>query len=141
MHGTLDVLLVEDNEGDVIAVQRAFRNGTPACNISVVNDGVEALDFLHKRESYGNVTMPQLILIDVNMPRMGGKEFLEIIKAEKKFRAIPVVMLTSSQSLADIRECYERHVNCYVVKPFDGKEFESTVKQIVNFWGTLGQLP
>lgn len=141
MKRTLKVLLVEDNEGDIIAFRRAFRNSASACHIFAVNDGLEALDFLHKRGEFGDASTPDLILIDVNMPRVGGKEFLEVVKEEDGLKAIPVVMLTSSESPADIRECYERHASCYVVKPFDSREFESAVKRIVSFWSELGRIP
>jgi CheY-like chemotaxis protein len=140
MHPTLEILLVEDNEGDVEMVQRAVRDREPPCNISVANDGIEALDFLQKRRDFAGAPVPKLILLDLNMPRMGGKEFLEVVKNEARLKAIPVIMLTSSQAPADIRDCYERHASCYVVKPFDGKEFINTVKQIVNFWDSLACL-
>lgn len=141
MQTSLDILLVEDNEGDVIAVKRAFRDGKPACRISVANDGMEALDFLHRRGRFVSATLPQLILLDLNMPRMDGKEFLEVMKAESQLKAIPVVMLTSSQSPADIRGCYERHASCYVAKPFDSRDFTAVLKQIANFWNGIGMLP
>ena len=141
MRTPLEILLIEDNEGDVELTQRVFRDGTPPCNISVANDGVEALDFLFKRGNFANMPTPQLILLDLNMPRMDGKKFLEIVKEESELKAIPVIMLTSSQSAKDIRECYERHANSYVVKPFDGKEYAEALRQIVSFWSGLGQLP
>jgi CheY-like chemotaxis protein len=141
MRTTLEILLIEDNEGDVELTQRVFRDGKPSCNISVANDGVEALDFLFKRGNFANKPTPQLILLDLNMPRMDGKKFLEILKEDSELKAIPVIILTSSQSAKDILECYERHANSYVVKPFDAKEYADALKQIVNFWGGLGQLP
>jgi CheY-like chemotaxis protein len=137
----LEILLVEDNEGDVVMTQRAFRDGKPLCHISVANDGLEAMDFLRKRGSFSDVPTPQLILLDLNMPRMDGKEFLEAVKADTHLNAIPVVMLTSSQSQTDIRECYQRHASCYVVKPFDGKEFAETARRVVSFWSSVVQLP
>jgi CheY-like chemotaxis protein len=106
----------------------------------VVNNGLEALDFLLKRGTFASVTTPQLILLDLNMPRMDGKKFLEVVKEDSQLKAIPVVILTSSQSPHDIRECYERHASCYVVKPFEGKEFISVARQIVTFWGNLARL-
>src|SRR5262245_54788024 len=141
MPTALEILLVEDDEGDMIAVRRAFRNGEPACNISVAHDGMDALDFLHRRRNFANAPVPQLILLDLNLPRVDGKEFLKIIKEEPRLKAIPVIMLTSSRSTRDIRECYECYASGYVVKPFDSKEFEITIKQIVNFWAGIVQLP
>ncbi len=140
-NSTLEILLIEDNEGDVEMTQRALRDWKPACNIIVVNDGMEALDFLFKRGKFVETPAPQLILLDLNMPRMDGKRFLETIKIDAKLKAIPIVMLTSSQSPTDIRECYERYVSCYVVKPFNSKEFADAVRQVVGFWSSLGQLP
>ena len=141
MPSPLELLLVEDNQGDVEMIKLAFRDGTPTCHIWVANDGMEALDFLHKRGKFIDAPMPQLILLDLNMPRMDGKQFLEVVKAEAELKAIPVVMLTSSQSPSDIKACYERHASCYVVKPFDVQEFSDTVQQVVKFWSNLGRLP
>jgi CheY-like chemotaxis protein len=137
----LDVLLVEDNEGDIEMTYRAFRDVKELCSIFVANDGVEALEFLHQRGEFANVPRPDLILLDLNMPRMDGKKFLEIMKANSQLKAIPVVMLTSSESPTDIQECYDRQASCYVVKPFDGKEFTSAVRKVVEFWGRLGRIP
>ena len=137
----LRVLLVEDNEGDVEMTEHAFRDGKPACAISVANNGVEALQFLSKQGIFSNAPTPNLILLDLNMPKMDGKKFLDCVKSDPKLKAIPVVMFTSSESESDIRDCYERHASCYVVKPFDGKVFVETVRQVVRFWGDLGRLP
>ena len=137
----LNILLVEDNEGDVEMTRRAFKESKPACTISVANDGVEALDFLSRRENFTAAPAVQLILLDLNMPRMGGKEFLEKVKTDTVLKAIPVVMLTSSQSPDDIRACYERHASAYVVKPFDGKAFAEAVREVAKFWNSLGRLP
>jgi CheY-like chemotaxis protein len=137
----MDILLVEDNEGDVELTRRALSNGQPACNLGVANDGLEAMDFLFKRGKFGDVADPDLILLDLNMPKMDGKRFLELVKEDARMKAIPVIMFTSSQSPTDIRDCYERHASCYVVKPFDGKEFTAAVKQVVSFWSSLGRLP
>lgn len=141
MHTELEILLVEDNEGDVEMTKLAFRDNAPACRISVANNGIDALDFLHKREKFADAPTPQLILLDLNMPKMDGKRFLEVVKAEAELKAIPVIMLTSSQSPSDIRACYERHASCYIVKPFDVDQFTDTVRQVVVFWSGIGQLP
>jgi CheY-like chemotaxis protein len=141
MATSLDILLVEDNEGDVELTKRALRDGYPVCNLEVANDGMEAVDFLFKRGSFQDAADPDLILLDLNMPKMDGKQFLEVVKQDPTLKAIPVIMFTSSQSPTDIRDCYERHASCYVVKPFDGKEFTAAVKQVVSFWSSLGRLP
>ena len=141
MPAVFEILLVEDNEGDIELTQRALREEALNCNISIANNGVEAMEFLHKQGSYEGAPTPQLIFLDLNMPRMDGKRFLETMKADPKLRVIPVVMLTSSQSESDIRDCYERYASCYVVKPFNGKEFSNTVRKVVDFWRGTGQLP
>ena len=141
MATSIEILLVEDNEGDVEMTRRALRNDEFTCRISVANDGVDALNFLRKEEKFSDAPKPHLILLDLNMPRMDGKQFLENAKADPALKAIPVIMLTSSQSPNDVRECYERHANCYVVKPFNGKEFADTVRQIVSFWSSLANSP
>jgi CheY-like chemotaxis protein len=141
MHAKLEILLVEDNEGDVEMTKLAFRDSELACHISVANNGMEALDFLHKREKFADAPTPHLILLDLNMPRMDGKQFLEVVKTEAELKAIPVIMLTSSQSPSDIRACYERHASCYVVKPFDVDKFADAVRRVVDFWSGVGELP
>lgn len=137
MAAALEILLVEDNEGDIEMVQRALRAQPGVSHIWVVNDGMAALDFLHKRGDFAEAPVPHIILLDLNMPRMDGKRFLEAVKQEPKFQSIPVIMLTSSQSPADIRQCYERHASCYIVKPFDGKVFADVVRRAVGFWSEL----
>jgi len=139
MKPPFQILLVEDNEGDVEITRRALREAP--CTLSVASDGVEALDFLHKKGGFAAAPTPHLILLDLNMPRMDGKKFLEAVKQDATLKAISVIILTSSQSPADIRECYERHASYYIVKPFDGREFADTVRQVVSFWGGTGRLP
>lgn len=132
---TLDILLVEDNEGDVEMARRALRETD--CALSVAHDGVAALELLGRADE----RRPRLILLDLNMPRMDGRRFLEAIKQDQALKAIPVVMLTSSKSPADIRDCYERHASCYVVKPFGSSQFAATLRQVTHFWSGIGQLP
>ena len=141
MRDTLDILLVEDNEGDVELMRRALATAAPPCRILVANNGDQALEALARTGKYADAPTPDLILLDINMPRMDGKQFLGVIKEDKRFKAIPVVMFTSSQSPADIRECYERHASCYIVKPFDGREYADALRQVVGFWGRVGELP
>jgi CheY-like chemotaxis protein len=137
----LDILLVEDNEGDVEMTRRALRNATPECRIAVANNGNQAMEYLKKEGAHVGAPTPALILLDINMPRMDGKTFLNVVKADDDLKAIPVVMFTSSQSPADIRECYERHASSYVVKPFDGTEYADALRRVVSFWGGLSELP
>ena len=135
MAAPLQVLLVEDNEGDEEMTERAVRDLGPACRLSVAHDGAEALDVLMRRGKWEGAPRPDIILLDINMPRMDGKRFLEVVKTDPELKVIPVVMLTSSQSPGDMRACYERHANAYVVKPFDALEFIDTVKTVLTFWG------
>jgi len=141
MRSLLDILLVEDNEGDVEMTRRALRTASPECRVTVANNGDQALKVLHDQVVDVSKKPPQLILIDINMPRMDGKTFLSKIKDIADFKAIPVVMFTSSESPVDIRECYERHAACYVVKPFDGEQYANALRDVVKFWGDLGELP
>jgi CheY-like chemotaxis protein len=137
----LDILLVEDNEGDVEMVQDALDGYTPSCNLFVVKDGREALDYLFRHGKFPSATLPNLILLDLNMSGMDGIILLKIIKDDERLKTIPVVVLTSSKAPSDILEAYARHANCYVVKPFDGKEFTNAIRQTVHFWKVLVQLP
>ena len=137
----MNILLVEDNEGDIELVKRAFKKAEVPTTLSVVNDGMEALEYLTKQGHFVDTQQPDLILLDLNMPRMGGREFLEAVKKDEKLRSIPVIMLTSSSSPKDIRDCYERHVNCYIRKPFDTRQFIDLVKQLDSFWCHIVQLP
>ena len=137
----LEILLVEDNEGDVEMVRAALEDQLPSCNVSVAKDGREALDYLFNHGNFQNAVAPQLILLDLNMSGMDGKILLKIIKQDEQVNTIPVVVLTSSRAPSDIREAYAHHANCYVVKPFDSKDFKSAIRQVVDFWRNLVQLP
>ena len=137
----LDILVVEDNNGDVEMTRRALNSASPAVRISVTNNGSQALEFLNREGAYDGAVTPDLILLDINMPRMDGKQFLGLVKASPEFRTIPVVMFTSSESANDIRECFDRHANGYVVKPFDGHQYAERLRQVVSFWGAVSELP
>lgn len=137
----MHILLVEDNEGDIELTVRAFKWGKLTSTLAVAHNGVEALEYLSQQGEFGDAVRPDFILLDLNMPRMGGREFLEIIKHDDKLKSIPVIILTSSSAPQDILECYERHANCYILKPFDLQKFMEMVKQVENFWCNLVQLP
>lgn len=130
-----EILLVEDNEGDVEMTRRALRTAEPACHLSVAGNGEQALEFLRLEGGQDSASRPGLILLDINMPRMDGKSFLSAIKADDGLRAIPVVMFTSSESPKDVQDCYERQASAYVVKPFEGPRYADTVREVVRFWG------
>jgi CheY-like chemotaxis protein len=141
MSAGLRVLLVEDNPGDVEMVRRALRNHAPPVSLEVAPDGLDALAMLRPAQPRGADEAPDIILLDLNMPRMDGKSLLETLKADAGLRSIPVVMLTSSQSPADIRECYERQASFYVVKPFEGATFTATLRQVIRHWMEVAELP
>jgi two-component system, chemotaxis family, response regulator Rcp1 len=137
----MDVLLVEDNVGDVRLAQEAFRHSEQPINLHVACDGVEAMAFLRQEGAYVQAPRPNLILLDLNLPKMDGREVLNKIKADKNLKIIPTIILTSSELDADIQHCYENSANCYIRKPRDWDVFEHVVKSVNNFWFVLAQLP
>lgn len=128
------ILLVEDNEGDIILTTEAFKDMQLENRISVVRDGEEALRFLRKKGEYSNASEPQLILMDINLPGMNGKELLDIIKADAELRDIPVVMLTCSDKDTDISDCYDKQVNWYITKPIDYDKYTKVMHEIEAFY-------
>ena len=136
-----EILLVEDNPADVRLTREALREGKVRNNLSVAADGVEALAFLRREGSYADAVVPDLILLDLNLPRKDGREVLEEIKADPALRHIPVVVLTSSQAEQDILRAYDLHANCYVTKPVDLDQFIHVVQSIEDFWFTIAKLP
>lgn len=137
----IEVLLVEDNPGDVRLTREALKEGKVRNNLHVAPDGVEALAFLRREGKHEGATRPDLILLDLNLPRKGGREVLEEIKADPSLRSIPVVILSSSQAEQDILRAYDLHANCYVTKPVDLDQFITVVKSIEDFWFTIVKLP
>jgi len=137
----MHILLVEDNEGDIEITERAIKQGKLSSTLSVAHDGVEAMEYLSRQNRFADAVRPDLILLDLNMPRMDGKEFLEIAKQDDKLKSIPIIVMTSSSAPKDIQECYERYANCYIIKPFDLTKYMDIAKQIESFWANLAQLP
>jgi CheY-like chemotaxis protein len=137
----LQVLLVEDNPGDVRLTQMAMARSKLLINLSVVGDGVEALEFLHQRPPYTQTPRVDLILLDLNLPRKDGWEVLTEIKADPALRSIPVVVLTTSQAEEDILSAYQNFANCFITKPVDFNQFVKTVQSIEDFWFTIVKLP
>ncbi|MFZ7114155.1 MAG: response regulator [Bacteroidota bacterium] len=137
----VDILLVEDNPGDVRLTQEALNEGRIANKLHVVNDGVEAIEFLSKTGKHRNAIIPDLILLDLNLPKMNGFEVLEKIKNDPELKLIPVIVLTTSQSDNDVHACYAMHVNCFVSKPVEYDSFMNVVKSIEDFWFTIVKLP
>jgi len=132
---------VEDNPGDVRLVQEALRESKIVNQLHAVSDGKEALAFLRKQGRYANATRPDLILLDLNLPRMDGREVLSEIKADLELLRIPVVIVTSSKAEEDIVKSYNQHANCYITKPMDLEKFVEVVKAIQNFWISIVTLP
>jgi CheY-like chemotaxis protein len=133
----VEVLLVEDNPGDVRLTREAFNEGKLLNHLSVVGDGIEALAFLHREGPYANAPRPDLILLDLNLPRKDGRDVLTEIKIDEDLKRIPVVVLTTSNAEKDIITTYGLHANCYIVKPVDFGEFITVVKSIEDFWFTI----
>lgn len=136
-----EILLVEDNEGDIELTELAFEQSSMASRLSVAHNGIAALDFLMKRNGLEDAPTPDIILLDLNMPRMDGKAFLDVLKREESLRTIPVIVFTSSSAPKDIAEAYLKYANSYIIKPFSLEEYAQVVKQVEDFWIKLSQLP
>lgn len=137
----VEILLVEDNPGDVRLTREALKEGKVRNNLYNAPDGVEALRFLRREGEHAGAVRPDLILLDLNLPRKDGREVLEEIKADPDLRHIPVVVLTSSEAEQDIVRAYDLHANCYVTKPVDLDQFIHVVRSIEDFWFTIVKLP
>jgi two-component system, chemotaxis family, response regulator Rcp1 len=137
----IEILLVEDNPGDVRLTQEALKDGKILNNLNVVSDGVEAMAFLHREGKYADAPRPELILLDLNLPKKDGREVLAEIKSQPNLKRIPVVILTSSAAEQDIFKSYNLHANCYITKPVDLDQFIHVVKSIEQFWLTVVKLP
>ena len=137
----IEVLLVEDDPGDVLMTKEAFEEHKLRNRLSVVSDGAAALSYLRHEGEYADVATPDLILLDLNLPRIDGREVLEEIKKDEEFRRIPVVVLTTSQTDEDILRSYQLHANAYVTKPVDFDRFLSVVRQIDEFFVSVVKLP
>ncbi len=135
------ILLVEDNEGDIVLTKEAFDHGSFPNRISVARDGEEALDFLFRRKAFSDEEKPDLILMDINIPKINGLEVLDIVKNDESLKSIPVIVLTTSSDLMDVKSAYSKHVNCYIIKPIDYAKFSQAVSDIENFWFTLVTIP
>jgi len=137
----IDILLVDDDEGDILLAKRALENGKFYNAMHVAKDGVEAMAFLKQQGEFADAERPDLILLDLNMPRKDGREVLAEIKQDPSLRSIPVVVLTTSDSEQDVAKMYDLQANCYVTKPVDLEQFTKIVKEIKNFWFSVVSLP
>lgn len=137
----VEILLVEDNLGDVRLTQEALRDGKILNNLSVVRDGMEALAFLHREGEYKDAPRPDIILLDLNLPKKDGREVLEQIKTDNELKTIPVVVLTISKAEEDILKSYKLHANCFITKPVDLEQFMKVAHSIEEFWLSIVKLP
>jgi len=137
----IEILLVEDNPGDVRLTIEAFKDGHVLNNLSVACDGVEALAFLRRQGQYAGAPRPDLILLDLNLPRKDGREVLADIKTDDELKHIPVVILTTSAADTDVLRTYQLHANCYILKPVDLEQFLRVTRLIEEFWLTIVKLP
>jgi len=137
----IDILLVEDNEGDARLAKEALKEAKVANTLHWVEDGEEAMKFLHKEGPYVDVPRPHVILLDLNLPKKDGREVLAEIKKDEDLRRIPVVILTASEAESDIMKTYDLHANCYITKPIDLDQFLKVVRAIEGFWLTILKLP
>ncbi|QLH78927.1 response regulator [Halosimplex rubrum] len=135
------ILLAEDNPGDVTLTRKALERGSIINNLHVVNDGVEALSFLRQEGEYADEPRPDLVLLDLNMPRKDGRDVLEEIKTEDRLKRIPIVVMTSSEAEEDIVQSYDLHANAYLTKPIDFDGFLDVIERIEEFWLTVVKMP
>ncbi|MCD6017349.1 MAG: response regulator receiver protein [Bacteroidetes bacterium] len=137
----INILLVEDNPGDIRLTQEAFKDGRIQNELNVVTDGEEAIFYLKKEGKYASAKTPDIILLDLNLPKKDGREVLSEIKANPSLMLIPVIILTTSSAQSDIINTYTNHANCYIMKPVDFNQFINVVRTIENFWLTIVKLP
>ncbi|MBE9005033.1 response regulator [Fortiea sp. LEGE XX443] len=137
----IEVLLVEDNPGDAELTRIALQDSKISVNLNIVEDGVEAMAFLRKQDNYARKPHPDIVLLDLNLPRKDGREVLAEIKSDNNLKRIPVVVLTTSQSEEDILKAYNLAANCYITKPVDFDQFVKIVQSIENFWFAIVKLP
>lgn len=137
----INILLVEDSHTDVILMKKMLSMAQTPNNLYVVKDGIEAMAFLRKEAGYEDKPRPNLILLDLNLPRKNGKEVLAEVKADENLKTIPVIILSTSENERDILDCYKGQANCYLTKPISMKDFKQQIKLIENFWFNLVQYP
>ncbi len=137
----IEILLVEDSEDDILFTKEALKEGKVKTSLNVVRDGVEAMNYLHKKGEYSKSTRPDLIILDLNLPKKDGREVLAEIKADEGLKIIPVAILTTSSSGEDILKSYKLHANCYITKPVDLSQLIKIVNAVEDFWFSIVKLP
>jgi len=135
----INILLVEDNEGDILLTAEAFEESKIVNNIIPLRDGRQAIDFFESIERQQDA--PHLVLLDINLPKVSGHEVLAYIKNNEKYKSIPVIMLTTSSAEKDVLKCYKNHVNCYITKPIDVSDFMKAIAKIEDFWINIVSIP
>lgn len=136
-----EILLVEDSPTDVLLIREALQHSRVLSNLHVVKDGVDAIAFLHRESPFANAPRPDIVLLDLNLPRKDGREVLAEIKNDRGLAAIPVVVLTTSKAESDVLKAYDHHANCYVVKPVDFDKFAEVIRGMEQFWFAVVTLP
>lgn len=137
----IEILLVEDNPGDVRLTREALKDGKVLNRLNVVTDGVEAMEYLRRKGQYAAAPRPDVILLDLNLPRKDGREVLAELKTDPDLKRIPVVVLTTSDAEKDVLRAYDLHANCYITKPMDLMQFTTVVRAAEDFWLTIVKLP
>lgn len=137
----VNILIVEDNEGDARLIKEVLNTNKIFNNLYAVKDGVQAMDFLRRNEKYTDVPTPDLIILDLNLPKKDGREVLAEIKSDEALKKIPVVVMTTSEAQEDILKSYNQHANCFISKPIDLNQFVKVVRSIEEFWFTIVKLP
>lgn len=137
----LEILLVEDSPDDIFLFKEVLKDVEINIKLSVVTDGRKALDFIYKKEKYADAPTPDIILLDLNLPKVDGREVLNIVKSDENIKMIPVIVLTTSQNLEDINQAYLKNANCYIAKPVDLEQFTNVLTTIEDFWLNIVRLP
>ncbi len=138
---TINILLIEDNEGDILLTTEAFEDSRIVNKITAIKDGKEAIIFFESLNNRNKEEIPHLVLLDINLPKMSGHEVLIYLKQHEKYKSIPVIMLTTSSSQKDILLCYKNYVNCYITKPIDVADFMQAIAKIEDFWINIVTIP
>lgn len=141
MANIIDILLVEDNPADIDLIQESLRESKVLCKVNAVRDGEEAMDYLHQRNGYEDTVRPDIVLLDLNMPRKDGREVLSEIKQHPELKILPIIVMTSSSAEEDILRSYQLHANAYVTKPVDLESFDKIVHAIEDFWFAAVRYP